>query len=392
MSEASDLGDLTIGEDPGTGEQTAAPVRALVTRMHRQKPYELGFPTNLAFDLSDAGILLSTLTNNAGDPAHSDTADISTKPMERAVIAWFTELAGGDPDGTYGYVTGSGSEGILFGLHTGRRRLPRAPLYASAEAHYSVRKAAGLLRMELVEVACRADGGMDPDALYAACRTRRRRDALTGRRPRGAVVVATVGTTMRGAVDDLPALRAASAPAGPVHVHSDAALGGLLAAFSPARPAWGLGQGADSLSVSGHKLVGCPVPCGVVLTPDRYVSPVPVGAYLGTDDHTLGCSRSGLAAALLWMRLRRLGTSGVRDLVHRCRRTAVYARTALERAGARPERLPEAIAVTFDRPPRDVVDRWHLATQGDRAHLVAMPHVTPEAVDALCRDLTAASR
>jgi len=382
-------GDLTIGEAPAGPARVEAPVRALLADLREQKPHFLGFPANLDFDLSEAGFLLSVLINNAGDPGRSDSAGMNAKPFERAVVSWFTALAGGDPEGTYGYVTASGSEGLLFGLHAGRERLPRAPLYASAEAHYSVRKAARLLRMELVTVPCGPDGGMDPDALHAACRARRRRDTLSGRRPRGAVIAATVGTTMRGAVDDLPALRRAAAVAGEVHLHSDAALGGLVAAFSPSRPAWNLRQGADSLSVSGHKLLGCPVPCGVALIPSRLLPTAPTAEYIGAEDHTLGCSRSGLAAVLMWMRLCRLGTRGVRDLVHHCLRTADYAHAALARAGADPERVRDGIVVTFDRPAPGVRTRWHLATQGRRAHLVAMPHVTREAVDALCADIAA---
>ncbi|CAL9327574.1 Histidine decarboxylase [Streptomyces sp. enrichment culture] len=380
----------------------------------------LGFPANLAWDASYAHSLLSMMINNAGDPSTHDDSGNDAKAFEQAVLSWFTDIAGGGRD-TYGYVTASGSEGILFGLFVARHRFPRAPVYLSADAHHSVRKAAAILRMETVTVPCRDDGTMEPAALARLCHEARRTKG--GRSADGAVVVATIGTVMRGAVDDLPALRAAGSQAGGVHLHADAALGGLVAAFSRPEPAWNLAHGADSLSVSGHKLLGCPVPCGIVLTPRRFVPPQPTGQYLGADDHTLGCSRSGLAAALLgivltprrfvppqptgqylgaddlgcsrsglaaallWCRLREMGTRGLRETVARCQQTAQYATEALAAAGARPERFPGSLTVTFDRPDSSTCATWHLATQGDRAHLVAMPHVTPQAIDMLCADL-----
>ncbi|MER7833875.1 pyridoxal-dependent decarboxylase [Streptomyces sp. NPDC095602] len=375
---------LRIGEEGATAERVRPVVTAMVEELRRRTPRMLGFPANLAWDASYAHSLLSMMINNAGDPSTHDDSGNDAKAFEQAVLSWFTDIAGGGRD-TYGYVTASGSEGILFGLFVARHRFPRAPVYLSADAHHSVRKAAAILRMETVTVPCRDDGTMEPAALARLCHEARRTKG--GRSADGAVVVATIGTVMRGAVDDLPALRAAGSQAGGVHLHADAALGGLVAAFSRPEPAWNLAHGADSLSVSGHKLLGCPVPCGIVLTPRRFVPPQPTGQYLGADDHTLGCSRSGLAAALLWCRLREMGTRGLRETVARCQQTAQYATEALAAAGARPERFPGSLTVTFDRPDSSTCATWHLATQGDRAHLVAMPHVTPQAVDMLCADL-----
>lgn len=387
MSGLGDPGALAIGELASPGSHVDSVLTSLTEHLRQTSPRFLGYPVNLDFDLSSCAPLLSFLINNAGDPHGGDLMGIHAKPFEHAVVEWFTELAGGDPRSTYGYVTGGGSEGLLFGMHLGRHRLPHAPVYASDQAHYGVRKAAGLLRMDFVPVAGDADGAMDPQALQAACEVRRAHDARAGRPPRGAVVVATVGTTMTGAFDDVAALRRAARAAGDTYVHSDAALGGLLAAFSPVELPWNLEHGADSVSVSGHKLIGCPVPCGIVLAPEHLLPPPAADEYLGSSDHTLACSRSGLAAVLLWRRLQELGTAGIRDLVLRCRTTAAYAADALSQAGAAPRHVPHSITVTFDRPPAEVCRRWHLAAQGPRAHLLAMPHVTPAAVDALCSEL-----
>ncbi|MBO8191528.1 histidine decarboxylase [Streptomyces oryzae] len=378
--------NLTIGEKPCPADETVSALREVSRQLSQAREHFLGFPGNMAFDDSDSGHLLATLANNVGDPDSEDASGMHTKDFEREVIAWFTELAQGDPGTTYGYVTSGGSEGVTFGLYVGREQFEHAPLYASSQAHYSVRKASELLRMRLVSVPCGPDGTMDAEALGALCRTQRREDAAAGRPPRGAVVLATAGTTMGGAFDDVPALREAAGAAGPCYVHCDAALGGIVAAFSSPRPPWNFRDGADSVSVSGHKFLGAPVPCGIVLARRSLLPSSPVGEYVGTRDHTLACSRSGLATVLLWKRLRQLGTSGLRDLVHRCQDTAEYAKSSLTAVGARPQRQPHALTVTFDRPPEEVRRRWRLSVEGERAQLIAMPHVTRRVIDELCAD------
>lgn len=195
---------------------------------------------------------------------------------------------------------------------------------------------------------------------------------------------------MRGAVDDIAALRGAAAAAGPVHVHVDAAAGGLVAAHTSPQPSWSFAHGADSLNISGHKILGLPVPAGISLTRRELMPQVMGGEYVGTADRTLACSRSGLASLLMWARLRSLGRSGMAALVMRCQDVAAYAVDRLEEAGVRPERVHGSLTVTFDRPPAWVVQKWHLACAGPIAHLVAVGHVTRAAVDELAADLAGA--
>jgi histidine decarboxylase len=64
-------------------------------------------------------------------------------------------------------------------------------------------------------------------------------------------------------------------------------------------------HGIDSISVSGHKMIGTPMPCGVLVAQRRHVDRVASAiAYLRSNDTTLigsrtatPCSRSGRAAA-----------------------------------------------------------------------------------------------
>ncbi|WP_345554402.1 pyridoxal-dependent decarboxylase [Streptomyces lannensis] len=180
---------------------------------------------------------------------------------------------------------------------------------------------------------------MDADALHRAV-------LQQWRTAGGAIVVASCGTTMRGGVDDIIELRAAADPAGAVYVHVDAAGGGLVAAYTSPQPNWGFAHGADSLNISGHKILGMPVPAGISLI-RRGLLPERAGEkYVADTDRTLACSRSGLAALLLWARLHSLGRTGMAALIGRCQEVAAYAADRLEQAGADPELLPGSLTVT----------------------------------------------
>ncbi|MET8406004.1 pyridoxal-dependent decarboxylase [Streptomyces sp900116325] len=283
----------------------------------------------------------------------------------------------------------SSSEALLHGLAAARRVLPKACVYACDQAHYSVKRACELLRMKLVTIASLPEGTMDAEELRIQAFARRRITPVFGNGP-GAIVVATCGTTMRGAVDDITVLRKAASAAGAVYMHVDAAGGGLIAAHSDPEPNWSFAHGADSMNISGHKVLGLPVPAGISLVRRDLLPETKGGEYIAATDRTLACSRSGLASLLLWARLRSLGTTGMAALIRRCQETADYAMDRLEQAGAHPGRFPGALTVTFDRPPAWVVDKWHLACTGSMAHIVTVGHVTRAAVDDLAADLAAA--
>jgi histidine decarboxylase len=370
---------LAIGEKPSDARTDAEHVHHLLADQTETETRVLGFPGNLAFDHSQFAGALSVLFNNVGDPNVPDVSDVGTKAYERAVIAFLADLFGASPpDEAFGYLTASGTAANEYGLFVGRERFPDAVLYYSDQAHYTAAVLAVKLRIPAVRVPCGPDGGMDPGALAAACA------AVPGR---AALVVATIESTMTGARDDVPALRRAAARhATGVHVHVDGALGGLVSALSPA-PDCGFTAGADTIAVSGHKLIGSPEPCGIVLARPEHVAPTGTADYCSPTNHTLGCSRSGLTGLLLWIRLRGLGRAGLENMVASCLNRAHYAYTGLDWIDMRPHRYPHALTVTFDAPADWVCRRWHLPVVDGRAHLVAVEHVTADRIDALLEDI-----
>ncbi|MCC8242723.1 histidine decarboxylase [Saccharothrix luteola] len=366
----------------GTEDGDVELLRRFAESVRKRQETMLGFPVNLDFDYRVLADFLSLHLNNAGSPGQSSEYGIDSKPFEQAVVAFFADLAGGVPGEVSGHLAHGGTEANLFAAYVGRERYPDAVLYASAEAHYSVPKIARMLRLPHVPVDTGADGAMGLDALARE---------LGQRSDRAALVIATIGSTGRGAMDDVPGIRRVAAEAGVpgVFVHSDAAFGGALAAFGrPPRP-WAFADGADSVSVSGHKIIGSPVPSSVVLARTADVGTVrQPDAAVGSDDDTVAGSRDALSPLLLWYALRRLGRDGLARRVGHCLEVTDHAVRRLTAAGRHPSRVPGSNVVLFDPPTDDVMRKWHLLNQHDHAHLVVMPHVTAEHVDRLCADLS----
>ena len=145
--------------------------------------------------------------------------------------------------------------------HSGLSGRPCA-LYASADVHESVRRAAELLGIGRDRVrAIPIDGA----AAHARRGLRRRRSTPTApRASRPIAVVATAGTTLTGAVDPLDELADVCAQRG-VWLHVDGAYGLPAALVESHAPLFrGLAR-ADSVTVDAHKWLFVPKACGVLM-------------------------------------------------------------------------------------------------------------------------------
>ncbi|WP_327411202.1 pyridoxal-dependent decarboxylase (plasmid) [Streptomyces sp. NBC_01281] len=371
---------LAIGYQPSAPEADILALDRLARSLaHGEERAFLSFPDHFPTVSAELAPLLALFVDHRRSPYDATPFDDATRDQETAVLRYFAALAGACLDEVDGHVSTSPRTALLHALALARRRLPDPSVYASEQAHHDVTAVCKLLGMNQVRVRTLPDGTMDPDDLRL--QTRIRREA-------GALVVATCGTPLRGAVDDVSALQAAAAAAGRVHMHVDATAGALVAAHSTPVPAWSLAHGAHSITLSGHRLLGLPLPAAICLarrepsTPTRPATTFPATADPG----------NALAVLLLWTRLRSLGRGGVAALVARCQDVAAYAVEQLEAIGADPGRLPGSLAVTFARPERPVVDKWRLECFGDRAQITATGPVTHTAVDELAADLSPARR
>jgi histidine decarboxylase len=373
-------GQLAVAADPRTSLET----RLAAVKQGRR--YEIGFPG--ATDISYPELaewLCTQLLNNVGDPYHPGHGRDHTKDLERQVVAIVADLLRA-PSGHWGYITGGASEGTEHALDDAARRYPDVVVYTSAEAHPSVAKAARRLRLPLVVVRCLPEGSIDVADLAAE---------LGRRRDRAAMIVATAGTTMTEAVDNVAAINAACEHLAirRRRIHVDAALAGIPLALLPVedRPPFDFVAGADSMVVSGHKFLATLMPCGVLV----YAEP-PLAAsaarnrYTGSPDTTIGCSRSGHTALLLWSSLTRHGAAGHAARADTARDTAAYTLARLRQIGWPAWRNPQAFTVVLRTPPAQVRARWVLATDGPRSHIITMPGITTDQIEAFLADLVAA--
>ena len=365
------------------GQQPAAiqeRLDSLLEQMRAAETRQVGYPTNQNFDYSPLLPFLGYSLNNVGDPFHDSNYRANTHEIEREVIARFASLTRIDPEEAWGYVTSGGTEGNMYGLYLARELFPNGMFYFSEDTHYSVLKNVRVLNARYIMIKRQENGEIDYQDL---------RDMIRVHRDLPAVVMANIGTTMRGAVDDLGKIKGIlhDLAITSAYIHADAALSGLILPFVAEPQPFGFDAGIDSISISGHKLIGAPLPCGVVLTRKAYVERVGRAVeYVGVHDTTLSGSRNAFAPLMLWYALTTLGEEGLRELVEGMVGTAEYAVSQFNRRGIPAWRHRNSVTVVFPRPSPEVFMKWQIAPEGQEAHIITMPHVTRRMVDELVED------
>ncbi|MGH9271440.1 MAG: pyridoxal phosphate-dependent decarboxylase family protein, partial [Ilumatobacteraceae bacterium] len=186
---------------------------------------------------------------------------------ENQALAWLASLAG-FPDDAGGCFVGGGSAANLSALVTARHRARErggAPVggrwrfATTAETHASVHAAAEVMDVDVVLVSPDERGRMTGAALRATL-AESGTDGLFA-------VVANLGTTNAGAIDELDAIADVCAELG-LWLHIDAAYGGaVLCAPSTAEARRGF-ERADSFGIDPHKWLFAPYDCAALVYRD----------------------------------------------------------------------------------------------------------------------------
>ncbi|KAL0323961.1 UNVERIFIED_CONTAM: Serine decarboxylase [Sesamum calycinum] len=201
------------------------------------------------------------------------------------------------------------------------------------------------------------------------------------------------GTTFKGAIDDLDLVIQTLEDCGfspdQYYIHCDAAISGFVVPFVKQAPEFTFEKPIGSVSISGHKFLGCPMPCGVLLTRKRYIDMLSRSIeYIATVDTTIAGSRNGHSPIFLWYVLNIKGRKGLEEDVEKCLINARYLRDRLKKAGISSMLNDMSITVVFERPPdSEFIRHWQLQCLGNMAHVVVMPHVTLEMLDCFLYDL-----
>jgi histidine decarboxylase len=412
---------LSAGCYPPVLQQTAhgaeIPSDALEVKAaaRRFKDRLLGYPINMNdpaegfFDwrkkLFAAGIDAFAY-NNVGNPFKASPIPFNTHDFERETIRAFARSFGFPADDTWGFISHSGTDSNMHGMYMGRTLLkgrtgivPKA--YFTEEAHYSVQILRDLLGMETVMVDTLSDGGMDPDDL-----ARKLADHVN----EPALVVATVGTTFKGSVDNLDAIRQ-KLEGRDSYLHLDAALfGGYLpytdyaSVVSYQDGAKGVGR-YDSIAVSCHKFFGFPSPAGLFVTRqslyhefNELFSRIHNPEYIHHVPGTITCSRDGVKPAEFYYFTTKPALARQAEDAQMMLKNTDYLQEQFETHFAELTAVrsnPMSNTIYFRHPGDDIVQKYSLATMHLRvddksenfAHVMVMPHVSRKVLSEFLTDL-----
>ncbi len=356
---------------------------ALYERLTERRETFVGYPCTADLDYRELDRFLAFPLNNVGDPFKDGTYGLHTHDFEREVVQWFAGLLHAPADEVWGYVTNGGTEGNLYGLYLARELYPDGMVYASQDTHYSVAKNLRLLKMPHIMIKSREDGSMDLEDL---------RETIRIHRDVPPIIFANIGTTMKEGIDRVDAIRAIldDFAIGRRYIHCDAALSGMTLPFIEEAPPFDFRERIDSISISGHKFIGSPVPCGIVLADKGHVRRIARSIeYVGTLDTTIPGSRNGLTPLILWYAIQRWGREGFVKRVRHCLANADYAIQRFQEEGIPAWRNPHAITVVFPRPNDAILARWQIAVHGRIGHLLVMPHTGRPLIDDLATALAA---
>ncbi|MFO0423021.1 MAG: aminotransferase class V-fold PLP-dependent enzyme [Planctomycetia bacterium] len=308
---------------------------------HWQHPAFFGyFPANA----SGPSILGELLSAGLGVQGMLWATSPACTELETHVLDWLYDLLGlperfASAGTGGGVIQDSASSGLFCALVAARERATRLeshahgvdqstrPLvvYASADAHSSVAKAATLAgngRDWVRRIATAARGAMDAAALDRALAV----DAQAGRRP--CFVVATVGTTASGAIDPVPEIAATARRHG-AWQHVDAAWAGAAAICPEYRSEIVAGaEQADSWGFNPHKWLLVNFDCHALWVADREplvqaLAARPeylrnraseAGGVIDYSDWQVPLGRR-FRALKLWMVLRMIGAESIRSRI-----------------------------------------------------------------------------
>ena len=321
----------------GAAPELAEPMEAIFADFERIVPdgmthwqhprFFAYFPANAA----PASMLAEQLANAIAAQGMLWQTSPAATEMEEVMIQWL-RAALGLPAGFVGTIHDSATTATLSavltmreaalnwaGLQAGLSGQPRLRIYASAETHSSVDKAAriaGIGQENLVKIATDAGHSMRPEVLAAAIAA----DKAAGFLPCGVVLCA--GGTSIGAFDRIGDCIAV-AKAADVPVHVDAAWAGSAMICPEYRALWAGIEGADSIVFNPHKWLGAQFDCAVQFLADPAPQIRTLGlrpTYLETagreeitnfNEWTVPLGRR-FRALKLWFLLRAYGLEGLR--------------------------------------------------------------------------------
>ncbi len=193
------------------------------------------------------------------------------------------------------------------------------------------------------------------------------------------IIFANIGSTMLGAIDNINLIQNALSnlgiPRQDYFLHADAALSGMILPFVDNPNPFNFKDGIDSIAISGHKMIGMPIPCGIVLTRQRFLNAISKHIdYIDSLDHTISGSRNAHSVLMFWYAIQQYSLESWKKRIKHCLNLAECIERKLNCFNINTLRNRNSITVAFPKPSENVWKKHCLATTNNWSHLIALPH------------------
>ncbi len=298
----------------------------------------------------------------------------SITKLERSLCKWMACKIG-MPESAGGVATSGGSLANLMALLVARSRAQlsydsHAVVLASAEAHVSLSRAISIMGLPpdaLLRISTDDDGRMTIESL------REQYSKIKEQGKKCFAVIATAGTTIRGAIDPLIEISEFCTHEG-LWFHVDAAIGGVFALAESTKQLVSKLSSANSITINPQKLLGITKTSSLLLVANNedlfnsfstgfpYLEPSCGNDFQGGE---LGIQGTRPAEVLkLWLGLRQLGHNGIKFLLENAISRRRYLEESIDCTKLRIITGPlHLIAVTPVNSADKVAEEWSIATK-----------------------------
>ena len=285
------------------------------------------------------------LDTNLGDPGLFK----GTKQIENEVIKSIGELL--SIDEPYGHIVTGGTEANLMAIRAARNHARKykgivdGEIIIPASAHFSFKKAADMLNLNIVEAGLDDNYKIDVDSVKSLISDKT------------VAIVAIAGTTELGLIDPIEEI-SKIAFENNIYFHVDAAFGGFsipflrdlgydLPVFDFSLP------GVCSITVDPHKMGLAPIPAGGILfREEEYLEVMAVDSpYLTIKTQsTIVGTRLGASSAATYAVMKYFGKEGYSKLANEMMENTQFLKEGLKELGYDVVCEPELNIVAFNHP------------------------------------------
>ena len=285
------------------------------------------------------------LDTNLGDPGLFK----GTKQIENEVIKSIGELL--SIDEPYGHIVTGGTEANLMAIRAARNHARKykgivdGEIIIPASAHFSFKKAADMLNLNIVEAGLDDNYKIDVDSVKSLISDKT------------VAIVAIAGTTELGLIDPIEEI-SKIAFENNIYFHVDAAFGGFsipflrdlgydLPVFDFSLP------GVCSITVDPHKMGLAPIPAGGILfREEEYLEVMAVDSpYLTVKTQsTIVGTRLGASSAATYAVMKYFGKEGYSKLANEMMENTHFLKEGLKELGYDVVCEPELNIVAFNHP------------------------------------------